>query len=310
MKVVYLVMGHYNAEQLGRLVGSVGDSPVLVHIDAKVSIEPFTQACGRFPNVTFITDRVSTKWGGWSVAQATINLLSSVVSDLAAEDYVVLLSGDSYPLQDPAAVSNFFACAGGAQFLNITSMPSAELSKPISRISRLYIEYDTRNGKRNLWPKLVNRLGVPRSYRRALAGRAPYAGSMWWALTGSAVAWMTQEMSRDPKFVTFCRWTSVPDEFFFHTLLGNSPFAGDMRMSVVFADWSSVPASSPGVLDASRVEALAHRGLMVEHRGYGEAAALFARKVVDDEVCKLIRATAWEVSIPILPSPQRRLPPL
>lgn len=299
MATRYLVAAHYGAEQFGRLVEALsGNGRIVAHIDKKTDSWPFQEASGEGVEFVQDDDRVDVKWGGWSVVEATLAMMRQVTPYLSENDYVVLLSGDSYPLQPPDSIDRFFAQKPGVQYINHVPMPSIEASKPISRLSKLYVEYDPRNGRANIVPKLISRLGIPRAYKAGLSGRTPYAGSTWWALTGAACQWILDEIDRDRRFVAFCRRTQIPDEFFFQTLLCNSPYASSIAPAVMFADWSRPAGPKPAVFDGDHLTELAGQNLKIQQRGYGQSVALYGRKVVDEATVSGIREHLW----PLVPA--------
>lgn len=171
-------------------------------------------------------------------------------------------------------------------------MPSAVFSKPLTRISRLRVEYDPRSDRRQLVRRAVNRAGVPLPYRRALGVRIPYAGSQWWCLSGSMVRWMLSEIAADPWFARFARFTATPDEFFFHTLVFNSPYRDQIVPAVMYADWYRPSGPRPAPIDHDHVRFLLFSRLRV-NQDNGEGVALFARKVFDNEVAGAIRRDLW-----------------
>ena len=291
MKLVYLIAAHYNPEAFESLLHALNGAPVIAHIDAKTDITPFKAVADT--NVTFTKRRVNVLWGGWSQVDATLEMMREAFPTLEPDDYVILLSGDSYPLQSQEDLARFFESSNGAQYINSVSMPSKEASKPLTRLSRLYIEYNPHNGKRNLLPRIINNLAIRRNYKAALNGRAPHAGSTWWAFTGAALKWMLTESDGDTRFLKFCRWTKMPDEFYFQTLLASSPFSLDVRPSLMYTDWSRPTGPKPAILDYDHIQALAERGLAVKQAAYGDYTALFARKVTSTEMPNLIQTRLW-----------------
>lgn len=297
MKTIYLVAAHYGEAQFAELVNALGDCAVFAHIDRKADQTKF-QAAVSGRDVTFVSepDRVDVRWAGWSQVQATLSLMRLARPHVSPEDYVILLSGDSYPLQAPEGVRAYFDASQGSQYINSVRMPSVEASKPITRISNLYFEYDPRNGKTNLLPKVINKLGIKRNYRKALSGRVPHAGSTWWALTGEACDWILNNVDRDPAFVKFCRHTKMPDEFFFQTLIENSPFAGKVSRSLMFTDWSRPSGPKPAIMDSAHVDQLMKASLTADQAGYGHGATLFGRKVTSKEMSLEIQSKLWAIT--------------
>jgi hypothetical protein len=297
MKIIYLVAAHYAPERYGDLLEALGPAVVITHVDKKVDAAPFHQAAAQHPGVIFVpdSDRVRVLWGGWSQVAATLAMLAAARPYIEAEDYVILLSGDSFPLQRLDGITAYLEAGGAAQYINSVSLPSKAVNKSISRVSRAYLEYDPRNGKMNLARRGFNKIGLRRNYKGALAGRQPRAGSTWWACTGAAVLWMLDDIKRDERFTRFCRFTKMPDEFFFQTILGHSPYAGDVRPGVMFADWSRPSGPKPAILDDQHVDNLVAGKLVMSDGGYGVGAALYARKVVDTAIAARIRVEIWPV---------------
>ncbi|WP_192813089.1 beta-1,6-N-acetylglucosaminyltransferase [Arthrobacter sp. TB 23] len=301
MTIRYLVLAHYNPAQFAELLTALEHqgSTVIVHIDQKVDDAPFRAAAGTSGNVRFIPDRfrVRVNWGGWSQVEASLSLLRFAVNgpDFAAEDRLVLLSGDSYPVQEQSVIHDYFAALDDQQFINCLPMDPA--TKPSSRFTRFHLEYDPHRKFMSVLPRLVNRCGVPRNHERALNGRRVYCGSQWWMLTGEAVTWILDEIDADPAFTRYCRFTRIPDEFFFHTLLADSPFTHQLKRSLMYSSWTDASGASPEVLRKRHIKDLKVASLMVNQRGYGVALALFARKVVKPKITKKIRRDLWKLTL-------------
>ncbi|MFC8302298.1 beta-1,6-N-acetylglucosaminyltransferase [Specibacter sp. NPDC057265] len=294
MKIHYLVLAHHNPEQFHELVSALGDSPIYAHIDAKVDAEPFQTLA-----VTFTTERIRVSWGGWSQVEAIIALIRHAMPYVAPEDYVVLLSGDSYPLRTPGAIRDFFAHNHGDQFINSVELPSVEMNKSISRLSKYYVEYNPRNGQRNLLPKLINKVSSPRNWQKALGPREAFTGSTWWALTGEAVQWILEDIKEDPAFVAFMKHTRFPDEHFFQIEIGVSPFASRRMPTVLWSDWSRDYGTKPITMDESHVAEMEQKRLVFDQDGYGIVHALYARKFADKALTDSIRQRIWPITVPV-----------
>jgi hypothetical protein len=293
MKIIYLVAAHYGASHYGELLEALGPSLVVTHVDRKTEPKPFSDAAEGFQNVLFVPDqsRVDVLWGGWSQVAATLAMLDIARPHISPDDYVVLLSGDSYPLRDAASLKTHLESWPNVQYINTVPMPSREMSKPLSRITRDYLEYDPNSGSKSWARRIYNKIGVRRQYRSS------FAGSTWWALTGSAILSILDDVKQDHAFVQFCRRTRMPDEFFFQTLLAASPYGGDVLPSFMYADWSRPTGPKPAVLDADHVDLLVANSLRMEG-GYGAAVALFARKVRNSEISEQIRSKIWPIPNP------------
>ena len=297
-KTVYLILAHADSDHYHQLIGTLADgiNDVFVHVDSKVSDAPFRSS---LPGVRVLTSRVPIKWGGWSIVDATLQLMRAARPSVNDDDYVVLISGDTYPLQSPAAIRDFLASAGSRQYINSVPFPSIDAGKPIERVSRFFLEHDARDGKLHPLAGLVKMARIPANYKRAFAGRKPYCGSQWWALTGSAIGWLLDEVARDRRYQKFAHHTAIPDEYFFQTLIMASPFSNDVSRTLMFTDFEREGIPLPAPIDDEHIERLRISNLAVSFKAYGVGPVLFARKVRSGKhpVAKQIEEKLWPLSI-------------
>jgi hypothetical protein len=73
----------------------------------------------------------------------------------------------------------------------------------------------------------------------------------------------------------------LPDESFFHTIVGNSEFANKVRRNLTFADWSR-PGGGPALIDMNHLHTFAKTDVILMDDFYGRGELLFARKFPDD----------------------------
>lgn len=101
-------------------------------------------------------------------------------------------------------------------------------------------------------------------------------GSQWIAITDRMRDFIFDYLAAHPDFIPAFRYSHAADELFFHTLLGDSPFAGhNANYSLVHADWSH-PGAHPKTLSTSDLSQLS----VLKSRGGGNSP-LFARKFDD-----------------------------
>lgn len=315
--VTYLIAGHRSPNIVASLVRALSPSRVVVHIDAKVVDAPFREAVGDRPDVRFLDDRVRVRWAGWSQVETALRLMTAVEQSVGDDDYIALLSGDSFPLQPPDVIARFLAADAGRQYMSCVPIPVPGADRlavrefgSMSRLSRIRFESDSRTGGRTP-TDLLNRLELRRPYRAALGGRVPHGGGQWWTLTGAAVRWLLAESRRDPRFNRLCRTSAVPDEFYLPTLVMNSPFAPLVTRSLMYTDWRG-EGWSPRALTSEHVERLGQRGLadpsvladdfLDRHHLVGRSEerrgpVVFARKLEDAAVGARIQEALWPVDL-------------
>lgn len=88
-------------------------------------------------------------------------------------------------------------------------------------------------------------------------------------------------MEDNPKVVEFFKHTYIPEESFFQTILGNSPYKSRTQGNLTYADWTG-GGSHPGYITESHLDFLAANGPIMVDDVYGKREILFARKFTDE----------------------------
>ena len=228
MKVAYIILVHKNPQQVKRLIGSLRHVNVsfYLHVDKKVDSRPF-HAVLKDPNdknVFFVGDRAKVYLYGFGIVQATLNAMRKIQEINAGGDldYVFLISGQDYPIKTNDEIFAFLDRNYGKEFISYTGMPTSIWFKSgMNRIEEYHL-YDVRIGHR--LRRLANAI-LPR--RRFLDGFTPYGGATWWCLTYKCVVYLLDFVRNNKKFMKFFKYTHIPDEMFFQTIILNSPFAKD-----------------------------------------------------------------------------------
>ncbi|MBE9586353.1 glycosyl transferase [Mucilaginibacter sp. JRF] len=235
MKLAHLILAHQSPEQLSRLVSRIShpDADIFVHIDAKVSIEPFEQALNA-DNVIFITDRVRVYWGAFSIVHATINGLKQILDSDVEYSYINLLSGHDYPLQSADALVDFLKANLGKAFMNFR-MAKPNWLEALPRVQKYHLDnyrFPLRYRLQYVINKILPERELPDSM--VLVGR-----SQWFTMCDECVRYILEYWDSHSAFRRFIKLTWAPDEFVFQTILYNSPMnermiSNDLR----FIDWS------------------------------------------------------------------------
>jgi hypothetical protein len=280
-RIAYLVLAHENPKHLARLLDSLSSesSVIFVHIDRKSPADAFAGIRGE--NVHFARRRFAVHWGDFSVVEATLELLRLGVAYEPPLERFVLVSGADYPLRPAAYIESFFDRHPDAEFIQAVPMPSEAESKPISRLT----QYKMRPGaSRIAWllRATMLRAGIAqreRDVRAHLGERTPYGGATWWALSREACEYVLAFVERERRFVRFFRNTHCPDESFFHTILGNSPYRPRLRRELTYADWSA-GGPHPAPISDRHLELFQRDPAAPDDAARGEEL-LFARKFSD-----------------------------
>ena len=95
-----------------------------------------------------------------------------------------------------------------------------------------------------------------------------YGGSQWWTLSSDCIEWVVNFIKDNPRLVNYFRYTFIPDELFFHTIIMNSPFKDSvMNENLRYIDFSRGNPNPPAVLHSEDFDDLPNDSNM-----------LFARK--------------------------------
>lgn len=233
----YIILAHREPKQLAQLIQVLQheDDHFFVHIDSKVSLEPFHAEIGklRIPNIHFVNKRENGQWGGFGIVQATLNAIEEIILSKINFCHVHLLSGQDYPIKKQNEIRDFFLANVGKDFIEYEAFPVKHLDG--GGWHRLKHYSWTIGGKRytflpkdcnpsfNFKGKLLN--GLLWSVELILPKRQiPYAlkayyGSQWWSLSGKTVGDLVKFIKRNPEYIKFHERSLLPDEMFFQTLV-------------------------------------------------------------------------------------------
>lgn len=232
--LAYLILAHTDPKQLFELVRSLDyDSKIFIHLDKKSDLSEFTKY--DYPSsAVFIPDRVRVSWAGFGMIVATLNLIKAALNDGGRYSHLVLLSGLDYPIKPVAQLHQFLNNHQDREFIRFLRVEDSP---------EHYLKIFRRHAFKNpIFPDVnVPVLGkgvafldkairkictlLVRPYkRRPLEGITPCFGSQWWAITPACAKYVLDFVDNNQKFVAYFKTAFGPDEYFFHTIIGNSGF--------------------------------------------------------------------------------------
>jgi hypothetical protein len=196
-------------------------------------------------------------WGGFDMVRATLALLRAALAQPGVTQ-LCLLSGTHLPLLPAPALAE--RLGDGANHLDLRfacmeppdceslhrfwfrGVPGRQQTQPLVRWLN-----------RHAW-----RLG-PRDLARGLHGLTPMVGSQWWHLSAPAARAMLTFLNANPWYEAFFHHARIPDESFFHTLLGATPHAAALGppMSFQCMRGYSPAVLTPAALPAARASGAA-----------------------------------------------------
>jgi hypothetical protein len=263
MNKAYIVLAHHKPEQLCRLIGCLSDgkSDFFIHLDRACDQGSFGRELAQRSRWRFIKSE-NGAWGQLGIVKATLNGLRSVAEADRHFDVVNLISGQDYPLRSNAYIDRFFQVNRDKIFMEFFPIPTDNWAdRGLGRI------YDYHFGDRRLrsgrtasrWITGICNASILFK-RRFPSGLTPFGGPQWWSLPMGAVNEILQFLERRPDYLRYQRWSKLPDEMFFQSILVNAESEG-MRENLVnnclrFVDWDNPNPSVPATLDERYFPAL------------------------------------------------------
>jgi hypothetical protein len=219
MNCVFLILAHQRLEQVSRLARRLlsGGAGVVIHVDRRAQIPAnFLSGAdaGRRSRVFLAHPRHATAWGSFELVSATLSLMEEGVRRFPSARNLVLVSGQHYPIKSAEAIDAFFS-EHDANFIDC--VPIREHSWKYGRTQRINRYYWTRN-KKSLLGYFFRTVPCP-PRRFPIPVEKLYVGSQWWSLKREAVVKVLDLLGRNPTILRAFRWTYVPDEFFFQSVL-------------------------------------------------------------------------------------------
>jgi hypothetical protein len=280
MKIAYLFFAYKNPVLMNRTIARLAceNCSFFVHVDSKSDIKQFAGIRGE--NIVFTDQRLPVYWAEFSGIEAILVLIRQVLAAPQRYDRLVLLSGSEYPLRSGRYIQSFLEANRDQEFMTMVRMPNAEAGKPLSRINTLRFP-STRPVSRFAFRALAKVGLAERDYRKYFGELAPYSGHTWWALTREACQYLVEFKQRDERLTKFFQNAFAPEETFFHTILGNSPFQSRMRRNLVFEDWS-VGNGHPAMINEAHLRFFDSQDKVCVQDLHGPGELLFARKFSDE----------------------------
>ncbi|WP_138494240.1 beta-1,6-N-acetylglucosaminyltransferase [Paenibacillus pinistramenti] len=216
VKIAYFIMAHQQIELLQRMLNSIytPDHIYLIHIDSKADSQLHTFAgelVQHHPNIHVLPSR-SLTWGLWSLVQCELDALTYLLHTDKSWTHFINLSGQDFPLVKQSFIESFLEGNRNnyVRYKLLTDNPVLKSNQQ----AHYFIEDCG----------VLKELGPREPFEHYFADHiVPYYGSQWKILHRSfaeyaASSYLSFEMQ------DYFRYTLIPDECFFPTLIMNSPF--------------------------------------------------------------------------------------
>jgi len=274
VKIAYLIIAHNNFQHLNNLISTLNNQQVdfYIHFDKKVKTLPDLSF---YKNLTILEKRFSVNWGGFSLVDATIELIKVSYNNKQYERFI-LLSGADYPIRDNQYILNFFEENQVTNYINTQRILSDD--KRIDRLNYYYLEGKGNNKIvdvfRTILTQSMKLFNIKRRFPSLYNSYTLHFGSQWWSLNKEFIEYLITFLEENNTFVKFYRNSLIPDEMFFQTIIMNSPFAGTVKGTLTYTDWSQ-GAPHPALIERK------HLNRIYNEKNRNGIKFIFARKFND-----------------------------
>lgn len=282
MRIAYIIHAYKLPVQLAKLVTSLAspDTYFFVHIDKKIDIEPFKEAFAeaKLKNVIWV-EREYSNWGTVNCVKAILNALSIALKQDASIEYFYCLSGQDYPIKPRKNIENFFEKNKAMCFVRYFPLPNPGWK---GGGAHRYNRFHFIISKNRYIRRLMNIINFFLPRRKIPYNLKPFGGEFYLGLNRKSTEYIIQFIEIHPLYLPFFKYSYIPEEIFFQTILLNGPkeiYANINNRILTYVDWNKPKGPYPANLNASDLSKLA------------EVDYLFGRKFdtnIDSNILDLI----------------------
>jgi len=257
VRLAYVISAYKLPRNLIRLVRRLSrdGEAVVIHVDKRsraAVFEEMFRALEPLPNVRFLP-RHRSPYASYGHVRATLKGLEQLENCSAEYDFVVLLTGQDYPIKALSAIRATFASHKDQTYMSHFRMPEESWNNGgMNRLTRWH--FSTPHGLHAVPRPWLGPL-VPHDLPRGLV---PWGGSGYWTMCRRHVEYVLRFLESNPAYLRFFRRAGIPDEMFFQTILMNGPHASEViNDDFRYVDWTR--AEVPAVFDSSDLDLLLSR---------------------------------------------------
>ena len=246
MRTAVIVMAHLGPATGIRLLAeyfSAADADLIVHVDISTDVDPYAAVAASCPHVTLIKNRRRCWWGGFNGARAVLDMLRTAIETEKYSRYLYITE-NTLPLRPRSEwlaamempIDYIAASTHGADRTRydafyywdcdaMTPRCCSTALYPLSAIADADLERLRRLRRRGkvLLPQL-------------------WQGCCHWALTQPAAEALVDRHEHDKTLRESFEFSMIPEEQYYHTILGQSGFLNQETPQCVYQDFSRAPA--------------------------------------------------------------------
>lgn len=260
----FAILSHRDPPQLARLIDRLGRlyprSPIAIHHDFdQCPIEP-SDLASMARVARFVMPHCSTRWGRWSLVEAAVRALSTLLESPNPPAWMTLLSAADYPVAPPSKVlADLASCNADACIESRPVSISGPCDARTRSLRKRYLRQTIWLG--DIMPALSRtRISIPAALARHIGPFGPslqlHWGSQWFTCNRRVAEAIVGSPRTHRRLSRWMRRTHVPDEAFIHTLVMNNPTFRVRRENRRFIRWRDAGAKSPDTLTIADLDAV------------------------------------------------------
>lgn len=245
-----LISAYKDETYLKRLISFFcSDFKVFVHIDKKSEISPQNI---KINNNVYVYKKFLINWGSLNHLRAIFFLMQEALKKDKNISYIHIISGSDIPVKTLNEFNKFDNCKKiYMEHFKVANLNNAELNRRYQYGTRFPNASQKKLGVR-LINKLYRILNFPKENIGEFNANQLYKGLIWLSLPRKACNYVIKYEEAN-NFIDKMKHVTIPEEFFFQTILENSPFHANIASNnLVYNDWSNPRNGSlPAILDES-----------------------------------------------------------
>jgi len=185
----------------------------LVHVDKRSAVAlqaEIQDFLSSFTNASLLKSQ-SILWGGYSIVDAELRGIKQLLKISSKWEFFMNLSGQDFPLKSQTHIQDFLSRNRGNDLIKVANQSEVR-PETLNRIRNYFIEFGNR----------ILHTSMKRPYLRAVT---PHIGNQWMILSRKFCEFVSYSPEVE-RFKRFYRYTFIPDESFFQTVMMNTTYKG------------------------------------------------------------------------------------
>jgi len=228
IKIAFLLLCHEDFPVLRKRLTnnyfSNNYSKVYIHYDATQTNENralLSEFVSKSKKMHLVANSVKCKWGQFSLVEATLNLISTVLKDkLFKPDYLYLISTSCYPIKPFKSLQNFLFKYKGSEFIEANNIQNKKWVMEGDQTERYKYYYNFNYRTQNWLFEKSKQLQIKFNVQRKPPQKLNlHFGSQWFCITNDS-AKLVLDKFKDKEIKSFFKYSWIPDEFAIQTIIG------------------------------------------------------------------------------------------